>query len=111
MVSSQKLYWVKLVHTLIWIFFNLVLAYLFYAVLTDSVDFKFWIGISLILLETIVLLLNRWSCPLTNIARLYSDSPKDNFDIFLPEWLARHNKLIYSIIFGLLLFFLFLEHV
>lgn len=107
MVANEKLYWVKFVHTVIWVFFNLVLAYLFYAVLTDSVDIKFWIGIGLIVLEAIVLLLNRWSCPLTNVARQYSDSPKDNFDIFLPEWIARHNKSIYTTIFVLILILYF----
>jgi hypothetical protein len=25
----------------------------------------------------------------------------DNFDIFLPEWLARHNKLVFGTIFAL----------
>jgi hypothetical protein len=32
------------------------------------------------------------------IARKYSDSPKDNFDIYLPNWLAKHNKMIYTAI-------------
>jgi hypothetical protein len=39
-------------------------------------------------------------CPLTVIARKYSDSTKANFDIFLPNWLAKYNKLIYTSIFG-----------
>jgi hypothetical protein len=38
-------------------------------------------------------------CPVTLIARKYSDSSKDNYDIYLPNWLAKNNKLIYSIIF------------
>jgi hypothetical protein len=33
---------------------------------------------------------------ITVIARKYSDSTKDNFDIFLPNWLAKYNKLIYT---------------
>jgi hypothetical protein len=38
-------------------------------------------------------------CPLTVIARKYSDSQQDNFDIFLPNWLAKYNKLIFTSIF------------
>jgi hypothetical protein len=34
------------------------------------------------------------------MARNYSDSTSDNFDIFLPNWLAKYNKLIYSTIFA-----------
>jgi hypothetical protein len=39
--------------------------------------------------------------------RKYSDSPKDNFDIYLPNWLARYSKLIYSFIVGVTLTILF----
>ena len=102
MTREGKLIAVKLVHTLIWIGFNLVLAYLFYAVLSNTVGFWFWAGVGLILAECLVLIAFRWSCPLTYVARRYSDSTRDNFDIYLPNWLARHNKTIYSIIFGLL---------
>jgi hypothetical protein len=49
----------------------------------------------------IVLLANRMRCPLTGIAARYTDDRSDNFDIFLPAWLARHNK----VIFGTLLAF------
>jgi len=38
-------------------------------------------------------------CPLTVMARRYSSSTKANFDIFLPEWLAKYNKQIYTILF------------
>lgn len=37
------------------------------------------------------------------VARRYSDSQRANFDIYLPEWLARHNKTIYSVIMGAVL--------
>jgi hypothetical protein len=38
-------------------------------------------------------------CPLTVMARKYSDSEKDNFDIFLPIWLAKYNKLIFTTLY------------
>ena len=43
-----------------------------------------------------ILIIFRRICPLTLIARKYSDSSKDNFDIFLPNWLAKYNKVIYT---------------
>ncbi len=44
-------------------------------------------------------------CPLTYVARRYSDSTKDNFDIYLPNWMAKYNKQIFTTIFviGLIL--------
>jgi hypothetical protein len=100
--NNGKLIVLKSLHTLIWLGFNLVLAYLFYAVLTQQVDGWFWAGIGLIALECLVLLIFRWRCPLTYIAQRYTDDRSDNFDIYLPVWVARHNKLIYSTIFGVL---------
>ncbi|MEP7375740.1 MAG: hypothetical protein ABI675_20250 [Chitinophagaceae bacterium] len=94
-----KLTAIKLVHTIIWLFFNLVLFYLLYAALTNKIDKWVWTGISCILLEGMVLLLFKNKCPLTIIARKYSDSSRDNFDIFLPNWLAKNNKLIYTSLF------------
>ena len=47
----------------------------------------------MVIVEGLVLLVFGGRCPLTILARTYSDSDRDNFDIFLPNWLARYNKL------------------
>lgn len=98
MKASTKLVWVKLIHTLIWLFFNVVIFYLLYAVIVNRIDFWVWLCIGLVVLEGIVLLVFKSVCPITLVARKYSDSPKDNFDIYLPNWLAKHNKTIYTAI-------------
>ena len=94
-----KLTTIRVLHTIIWLFFNVVLFYLLYAVLTNQITRWVWIGIVCVLLEGIILLVFKNKCPLTLIARRYSDSTKDNFDIFLPNWLAKNNKLIYTSLF------------
>ncbi len=94
---------VKFLHTIIWAFFNLVLVYVFYAIAFDRIGTLFWIGIGLILFEGLILAIFKWKCPLTYVARRYSDATNENFDIYLPEWLARHNKTIYTTVFILLL--------
>jgi hypothetical protein len=104
MTNAAKLNIIKLVHTVIWLFFNTVIFYLYYAAITYKIDKWVWIGIGLILVEGLVLLIFKSFCPVTVIARKYSDSTKDNFDIFLPEWLAKYNKLIYTSLFVLVLF-------
>ena len=95
----SKLTTIKIIHTIVWIFFNVVLFYMAYAVIVNRVDKFVWIGVGLIVIEGIVLLIFKKMCPLTIIARKYSDSTKDNFDIFLPEWLAKYNKLLYTTFF------------
>jgi len=64
---------------------------------------RVWICIGIILIEGMVLLFFRRTCPITLIARRYSDSTKDNFDIFLPNWLAKYNKSIYITLFVIVL--------
>ncbi len=66
--------------------------------------FRWAIGLSLFILgECLVLAFNRGRCPLTDIAARYSDGHTgdraDNFDIYLPLWLARHNKRIFGFLF------------
>ena len=102
----NKLVLIKLLHTLIWIFFNLVIAYLLYAVVIDKIDKWVWLGLGSFAVEGIVLLSFRFICPLTILARKYTDSPKDNFDIYLPVWLAKYTKTIYSAILGIVIIIL-----
>ena len=100
MNSESKLVLIKLLHTLVWIFFNIVIFYMLYAVIVDKIDYWLWIGYGLVLLEGLTLLVFKFFCPLTIMARKYSDSTMDNFDIYIPNWLARYNKLIYTSIVG-----------
>jgi hypothetical protein len=96
MKSETKLILIKTIHTLIWIFFNAVIFYMLYAVLSNKLDKWLWIGYGLFVLEGITLLVFKFFCPLTIMARKYSNSSNDNFDIYLPNWLAKYTKLIYT---------------
>jgi hypothetical protein len=105
-IKLTKLLIIRILHTLVWVFFNAVLAYLFYAVIINKIDKCIWIGLGLFVLEAIILVLFKMICPLTIMARKYSDSDKENFDIFLPEWLAKHNKTIYTGLLGVVIIIL-----
>jgi hypothetical protein len=56
-------------------------------------------------LEVLILVFNSWRCPLTGVAARYTPDRRDNFDIYLPEWLARHNKGVFGTLFVLGLVF------
>lgn len=96
MDKRKKLVVVKSIHTLIWVFYNCVILYMLYASVFNNIGVLFWVCFGLVLLEGLVLLLFRFTCPLTLIARRYTDEQRDNFDIYLPEWLARNTKRIYT---------------
>ena len=96
MHNETKLIIIKTTHTVIWLFFNVVIFYMLYAVIANKIDRWLWIGYGLFILEGITLLAYKLYCPLTIMARKYSKSTEDNFDIYLPNWLAKYTKLIYT---------------
>jgi len=96
MRDQTKLTLIKIIHTVIWIFFNFVIFYMLYAVIMNKLDHWLWIGYGLFVLEGIILVAFKFFCPLTVMARKYSNSSKANFDIYLPNWLAKYNKQIYT---------------
>lgn len=55
--------------------------------------------IAIVFVEVLIILANHWRCPLTGIAERYTDERQDNFDIYLPLWLARYNKQIFGSLF------------
>ncbi len=99
MTPENKLLTIKIIHTVIWLFFVLVIFYVLYTGIINNVTLYTWAGIALIIGEGLTLLIFKMFCPLTLMARKYSTSEKDNFDIFLPNWLAKHNKIIFTSIF------------
>jgi hypothetical protein len=99
MSTISKLISIKILHTAIWSFFNIIIFYLIYAVIVNKINMMVWLGVAFIALEGIVLLIFQMKCPLTLIARRYTNSSQPNFDIYLPNWLALNNKVIYTSIF------------
>ena len=91
----KKLTTIKILHTIIWLFFNVVIFYMLYAAISNKLDIYLWAGFGLIFLEGMILVIFKTVCPVTVLARKYSKSNKDNFDIYLPNWLAKFNKQIY----------------
>lgn len=95
MNSQGKLNAIKLVHTIVWAIF----AASIFAIPVCAAAGKFIAAfalIALVLLECVVLAINRMRCPLTDIAARFTDDRADNFDIYLPLWLARWNKHVFG---------------
>lgn len=89
---------IKTAHTLVWIVFAGCI------VAIPLAGARGWFRAAailsgIVLFECLILAVNGGRCPLTNLARQYTDETADNFDIYLPLWLARHNKLIFGTIF------------
>jgi hypothetical protein len=100
MISDGDQLWrIKILHTAIWALF--VGSILAIPVLTGAGGLRLAVWLSLaVWVEVLVLAVNGMRCPLTDVAERYTADRSDNFDIILPIWLARHNKLIFGSIFA-----------
>lgn len=89
---------IKTLHTAIWAFFVACIVGLPAAALAGRFRLAAVLG-ALVLAEVLVLMANGGSCPLTDWAARYSGERAENFDIYLPCWLAKHNKRIFGALF------------
>jgi hypothetical protein len=96
---------IRLGHTVIWAFF--VACILAIPLFTASSHFRLAALFTVIVAcEVGVLVLNGMRCPLTGVAARYTDDRRANFDIYLPEWLARNNKQIFGTAYAFAVLFL-----
>lgn len=96
---NKVLFSIKTVHTIIWALYVFIIGYIVYAGIFNKIDIYLFTAIGLVFLEGIILLFFRWKCPFTVLGYNYSDNHEVGFDIFLPKWLAKHNKSIFTTIF------------
>jgi hypothetical protein len=89
---------VKVVHTAIWAFFAFCIVAIPIASSLGHFSAAAWLA-AIVCGEVVVLLLNSWSCPLTAVAAKYTVDRTADFDIYLPEWLARNNKSVFGALY------------
>jgi len=98
MKPETSLRLIKWIHTIVWAFFaGCILAIPLFAYVG-----RFDLAMALIaavMVEVLILAANRMRCPLTGVAARFTDDRKDNFDIYLPLWIARHNKTIFRLLY------------
>jgi hypothetical protein len=96
--SEVALRRVKLLHTAIWFLFASAILAIPVLALTDHLG-PALVLIAFVMVECAVLVLNRMRCPLTSVAARYTDDRRENFDIYLPLWLAKWNKVVFGSLF------------
>lgn len=96
--SARILVGIKLLHSAVWLLMVSCILLIPWAAVRGRFQLSAMLA-GLVMMECAVLALNRGKCPLTSLAAHYTDDRANNFDIFLPVWLARHNKLIFGSVF------------
>ncbi len=91
---------IRAIHTVVWALFAGCILVLPCVMMWGRVKAAVLL-IGCVGLECLVLAVNRGRCPLTSVAARFTRERGPNFDIYLPEWLARWNKVIFGTLFGL----------
>jgi hypothetical protein len=82
------LFQIKLVHTLIFWILSLCTVYALFSGIAGHITAWTWVALALLLVESIVLIVSGWTCPLTILAERHGALKGSVTDIFLPKWLA-----------------------
>lgn len=97
-LTSAALRAIKVAHTIVWAFFAGCILAIPLVAWRGEHHAAAWLA-AIVSVEVVVLAINRWRCPLTSVAARYTDDRRENFDIYLPVWLAQYNKLIFGALY------------
>lgn len=89
---------IKAAHTIVWAFFAACIVAIPFAAWRGEHSAAAWLTV-VVAVEVLVLAVNGWRCPMTSVAARFTDERRENFDIYLPVWLARYNKLIFGVLY------------
>ena len=89
---------IKLLHTAVWAVLAGCILALPITALLHRFDWAIILTV-IIVAECGVLAINKGRCPLTGVAARFTLDRAENFDIFLPNWVARYNKAIFGTLF------------
>lgn len=95
---QRRLAAIKILHTVVWALLAGCIVLLPAMALTQRYRWALVLT-AVILCECAVLAANRGRCPLTDLAGRFTDDRANNFDIYIPNWLARYNKAIFGTLF------------
>jgi hypothetical protein len=89
---------IRTAHTVVWAFFAGCIVAIPVASWRGEHRAAAWL-IAIVFVEVCILLLNGMRCPLTSVAARHTADRRENFDIYLPLWLAKHNKSIFGTLY------------
>ncbi len=98
---GNKLFLIKLIHTTIFLLMSACVFYILYSGITKNYYWTVFLAIGAIFIEGIIVILNNWQCPLTNLARKYGDEKGLVTDMFFPKWFVPYVFQSCSVLFAI----------
>ena len=85
---------IRILYTFVWALFLCAILYILYFSIYHVENWLLTLCILIVVLEGVLLFLNKGTCPLTSLAKRYTDNHEPGFDIYLPQWILRNHRLI-----------------
>ena len=95
--SAQLL---RAAHVVLGILFTLMLGWLLYEGISGRITVASWIAVGLFLVEGVILMVNRWNCPLTYLTETLGSEHGRVTDLFLPKFVADHAFQVFGAAFA-----------
>lgn len=71
-----------------------------YAGIVEVYDWRLWVALVLLAIESVVFALSGMKCPLTTLAKRYGDPKGYVGDLFIPERYARYTFRVFGSLFA-----------
>lgn len=107
---GNKVFFIKLVHSLILFLMIVSLLYILYSGITGTFNLLLLLALTAVFTEGITLILNKWRCPMTGLAERYGSESGSVTGIFLPSVIARNSFRIFIVVFTLELILLAIRY-
>ena len=89
-MNRKKILLVKSIHITIFYIMVVCLFYILYCAVTRTYNWSLLLAIGAIAINGLSILVNRFECPLTTLAKKLGDPKGTVTDIVLPTWCARY---------------------
>lgn len=97
---SAKLFVFRVFHTLVFWFMLACLVYVLYSGITRTFNWLLLLSLTSLSTEGMVLMFNKWQCPLKVLAEKWGAEKGSVSDLFLPDIIARHTFKVSLFIFA-----------
>ena len=105
--TTNRVFYIRLTHAILFLLMTFGVLYILYSGVTQTYNWVLIFSISTFTLESLALLLNRWRCPLTDLAMKYGATEEQAriTSLFCPKWFIPYVFKVYGVLFviGLIL--------
>ena len=105
--TTNRIFYIRLTHAILFLLMTFGVLYILYSGITHTYNWALIFSISAVTLESLALWLNRWRCPLTDLAIKYGATEEKArvTSLFCPKWFVPYVFKVYGVLFviGLIL--------